>query len=238
MNRWKALLLVYPEIDVRYRATWWRTQRFRHRLPAAEIGEAEDSFRHFPPLVNELTDGRASIDYAIVHVERPLRSLSAISWGGFWPSPEDTAQEIAEYAPVGRFDSLFLLWQQTNFVTGAAIPSGGWGFGMGASEATNGATYATVANARTELWQVPRVGEVWLHEWLHGVCYHFAQRGYTMPDGDADGGGRHGYVQSPTTGWTDYYRDLMNGRVRENGGLKGIASTAWLAEPSTRLLPA
>ncbi len=40
---------------------------------------------------------------------------------------------------------------------------------------------------------------------------------YAMADGDADGGDRHVYVQSPETGWTDFYRDLMTGQVREGG---------------------
>lgn len=238
MNTWNALLLIYCKIDVRYRTSWCRRKHFAHRLSEAELADAEDSFRHFPPLVEELTDGRASVDYGIVHVDAPLRSVSPISHGGFWPSPQDTVEELAVYARPGRFDSVFVLWPQTNLRTGRNVPSGGWGFGMGATNVTNGATYATVANAPTEAWQRPRVGEVWLHEWLHGVCHHFAQRGHVMPDGDADGGGRHGYVQSPTTGWTDYYRDLMNGRVQENGATKGIASTAWLDRSTARVLAA
>ena len=40
-----------------------------------------------------------------------------------------------------------------------------------------------------------------------------------MPDGDADGADRHGYVRSPKTGWTDYYRDLMTCNVNEDGRL-------------------
>ena len=36
-----------------------------------------------------------------------------------------------------------------------------------------------------------------------------------MPERDADGGELHGYVRSPTAGWTEYYRDLMNGNVLE-----------------------
>ncbi len=165
--------------------------------------------------------------------KRRCAKSSPISWGGFWPAPNDTRAELDRFAPRGSFDSIFVLWPQTNFATGRAIPSGGWGFGMGATNETNGATYATVANTRREIWQLPRIGEVWLHEWLHGVCHHFRRRGYAMPDGDADGADRHGYVHSPTNGWSDYYRDLMNGRVLEDGEPKGIATIAW-EEPNPR----
>ena len=226
MKTWNALLLVYDRIDVRYRPSRWRRKHFVHQLSVAEVEAAEDSFRHFPGLVHELTDGRASVKYAIIHVDRPLESVSPVSCGGFWPGPDDTREELDRFASHG-IHSVFVLWPQNNLRSGRSIPSGGWGLGMGASKQTNGATYATVANASAEIWQRPRVGEVWLHEWLHGVCHHFAHRGHVMPDGDADGGGRHGYVHSDTNGWSDYYRDLMNGRVQEDGQLKGIASSAW-----------
>ncbi|MFL6531448.1 MAG: hypothetical protein ACJ8KX_13345, partial [Chthoniobacterales bacterium] len=227
MRTWNALLLIYCEIDVRYPITRWRKKHFAHQLSATEVEDAEDSFRQFPPLVEELTGARAAIDYAIVHVERPLDSVSRVMSVGFWPGPDDTREELTRFAPPGHFDSIFVFWPQTDLATGRGIPAAGWGLGMGATNETNGATYATVANAPREVWQRPRVGEVWLHEWLHGVCHHFAQRGHVMPDGDADGGGRHGYVQSPTTGWSDYYRDLMNGRVQEDGHQKGVATIAW-----------
>jgi hypothetical protein len=71
------------------------------------------------------------------------------------------------------------------------------------------------------------IGEVWLHEWLHGVCRIFMEMGFAMPQYDADGGGSHGYIQSETTGWTSYYRDLMTGRVVEDGQCLGITSEAW-----------
>jgi hypothetical protein len=98
---------------------------------------------------------------------------------------------------------------------------------MGASEWTNGATYAAIANAPSSAWENEARGEVWLHEWLHGVCSHFAQRGHVMPERDADGGESHGYVWSATAGWTDYYRDLMSGNVLEDGKRFGIPADAW-----------
>ena len=67
-----------------------------------------------------------------------------------------------------------------------SVRSAGWGLGMAASVWSNNATYATVSNTESWGWQTPIVGEVWLHEWLHGVCAYFAGQGYLMPDGDAD----------------------------------------------------
>jgi hypothetical protein len=48
-----------------------------------------------------------------------------------------------------------------------------------------------------------------------------------MPERNADGAELYGYTRSPTHGWTDYYRDLMTGQVRDGGTMTGIPLVAW-----------
>lgn len=227
MVNWHALLLIYPYLDVRLPVGWFRQRTFQHQLSPLDIQDALNSFQQFPHLARECSHGEVTLTTTIASIERPLSSLTAMGKRIYWPSPDDVRQELDDFVTPGRFDSVFVFWPQNDWLTGVTIPSGGWGLGMGASDWSNGATYATVANAPTEAWQRPMVGEVWLHEWLHGVCHHFAEQGYVMPDGDADGGARHGYVQAETTGWTAYYRDLMCGKVISNGQETGIPSAAW-----------
>ena len=220
----KTLLILYPRID--FRPDSW-SHAFVHTLSDAEIDDAVGSFKQFPILVKELTDGLVQIESEIVSAERSLTSLTKIGPDEYWPSPDDTRIELDTLAPAGRYDSVFVLWPQSDLVTARSIPSAGWGLAIAATDWSNWATYATVANARSATWQVPMIGEVWVHEWLHGVCSFFADLGYPMPAGDADGGGRHGYKQSPDSGWTEYYRDLMAGNVLENGRRIGIPLEAW-----------
>ena len=228
MTFWRCLLFVYPRIDVRVPTELGFASRFVHELPSVEIEEAVESFQEFPALVSDLTDGQAGVEINVVTCERTLSTLTQLGKGTWWPSPTDTRTEM-ELNEVGtKHDSVFVFWPQNNLQDGTSVKSGGWGLGMGASDWSMGATYATVANIQSVAWQIPLRGEVWLHEWLHGVCAHFAKQGHQIPDGDADGADRHGYVRSPTTGWTDYYRDLMNGRVLEDGQATGIPSDAWL----------
>lgn len=227
MDTWRAVLLIYDAIDVRLRDQSGSAQRFRHTLTETEVQDGARSFEQFPLLVEELTLGRASVQYEIERVERSLTSLTQTDDGMYWPSPSDTWQEIDRFGSGSSYDSIFVLWPQQNKREGTSVRSAGWGLGMAASAWSNGATYATVGNAESWIWQIPVVGEVWLHEWLHGVCAYFAGQGHVMPEGDADGGGRHGYIQSQISGWTDYYRDLMTCNVHHNGTLKGIPLEAW-----------
>jgi len=249
---WKTLLLVYRELDVRLpvgrdllvgrdsvepardhgsaerRPAKKTRKRFHHVAGEDEIADALDSFAGFPKLVSELTDGRAGIEYEIVQPSHALTSLTRESPSRFWPSPDDIRSDLDDFAPSGEYHSIFVFWPQRDLKNGTAVPCDAWGLAMGASEWTNAATYAAIANAPSPAWRNEARGEVWLHEWLHGVCAHFAQRGHIMPKRDADGGELHGYLRSSTAGWTEYYRDLMNGNVLEDGKPSGIPSNAWV----------
>ena len=227
MSIWKALLLIYRRIDVRIPAGWIRRRRFANELSEEELRDALNSFRAFPLLVEELSNGEAGVTCQTNIVEEPLSSVTADDDNSFWPSPDDTRKELDAFAPAGRYDSIFVFWPQSNLISGTEIPCRGWGFGLGPSDWTNAATYAAIGNAPSWAWRIPVVGEVWLHEWLHGVCRIFEEKGFPMPVHDADAGGSHGYVQSATTGWTSFYRDLMTGRVIEGNEHKGITAEAW-----------
>ena len=222
MTVWNALLLVYEGLDVRL-----GRRRYRHALGEPEVAGALRSFDHFPPLAAGVSGGEAQVRAEVVRSERPLASLTEMGPNLYWPSPSDTRAELDSWAPAGAYDSVFVLWPLEDPATGATVPSGGWGLALGVTDWANGATYATVGSARPEVWAVPVLGEVWMHEWLHGVCDVYARRGFPMPPGDADGADRNGYRRDPDHGWCGYYRDLMTGRVLVDGRRLGIPPEAW-----------
>lgn len=235
MSTWKTLLLIYDRIDATFGVDGKQRTHFANTLTDEEVRDGVESFRLFPELVGTLTSGAAKIEYDVAHAKQPLTTLSQIREKEFWPSPEDTREELRQIVPLGAYHSVLIYWPQHNFQTGRSVPSHAWGWGSGPTHCSFHATYAVVANAPSRSWKIPMTGEVWLHEWLHGACAYFASRGHRMPERDADGGGLHGYVQSPTSGWLDYYRDLMTCNVSEAGKLLGIPVKAWRTERITKL---
>ncbi len=87
MTTWRCLLLVYTRIDVRLPRRFFGGRRFVHELSDEEVGDAVASFRCFPGLVEDLTDGAAGIQYDIIHCDRPLTSLTGDR--DWWPTPYD-----------------------------------------------------------------------------------------------------------------------------------------------------
>ena len=137
MTSWKLLLLIYSRINVRVRSDGWLPKRFKHALSDDEVQDAIDSFEQFPTLVEEFTAGRAGIEYQIDQIERSLTSLTPMGKGMYWPSPDDTREEIHRIAPPGSYDSLFILWPQQNLQDGPLLRSGGWGLAIAASSWSN-----------------------------------------------------------------------------------------------------
>jgi hypothetical protein len=229
---WHVLCIIFDSIDVVYLDSGGRQRHFKYSLKREELDTALRSFRQFPALAKECSCGLANIDHRLAYADRPLTSLTSMGASGYWPSPADTAPELERFAP--GYDSVFIFWPQNDAIRHRKIPTAGWGLAIGPGYIPGGGTYCSIANASLESWEVPRIGEVWLHEWLHGVCDFFESKGFPMPEHNADGGGSHGYIQSPVTGWCGYYRDLMTGQVEDHGRKTGITPAAWLSGTISR----
>lgn len=223
MPVWKALLLVYPNTDVTYVDSDGATRHLVTSRPLTERLKALRAFHQYASFAHDYSDGEALVQYDVIHVERPISSLTAMGDRVYWVSPSDTQIELDQYAPQGEYDSILVHWEFCSEDFSQCIPSGGWGLSLeGPTGWAHGATYAVVENGPDWWWGSPTIGEVWLHEWLHGLCGYFPNLGYAMPSGCSDGVGSHGY-----TDFTAYYRDLMTGQVLEDGVYTGISPEAW-----------
>ncbi len=224
---WKVLYLIYRHIDVSFIDTYDRTSYLCHSLYKHEEAKATWAFRRFPGLVYDCSDQQTLVLYDVVYIDRPLTSLSHLNEKLYWISPEDTQPELETYVSSGAYDSVMILWPQSNYKRGLQIPTGGWGLASGGYERTYGATYATLIPARDQAWEIPTIGEPWLHEWLHGVAAYYRTQGCALPTHDADGSHLYGYTRSETAGWLLYYRDLMTGQVVQGNQTLGIAAATW-----------
>jgi hypothetical protein len=85
------------------------------------------------------------------------------------------------------------------------------------------------------------LGEVFLHEWLHGIESFMTTWGYTWDDFPVDGlhGQEHyGYKHSPPSGWMGWYSDFMQGKVwdKEQGRYLGVTKEMWAIGSPTSLI--
>jgi hypothetical protein len=171
-------------------------------------------------------DGSANTEYSlldIVVINTPISKITSLGGNIYYLSPDNIKDDLTTYAPPGIFDSVHVVWNN------GPIDSY-WGMG-GSFINDEKTTFDSIIGGDESWWGGGKYicGQVFLHEWLHGVCRYYDGLGFTMPVGDADGGGSHGYKYDPVLGWMRYYRDLMQRKVWEPAYSKytGITKEAW-----------
>jgi hypothetical protein len=218
---WHVLLIVIPNTAVTIKLNG-KESVYAGSMTPQQIRDGIDSFIAYPYLAQFLTKGVVHIRPTIEITDNTISKVT-VSDDNVYLYPSDIAPILKKYDGKKRFDSIMVYWLR------GSMPSYGWGYSFGLTE--SGATYCTVTDAPTDIWQVPRQGEVFLHEWLHGVASYFRKQGYEsqIPPKDADGGGAYGYHSSTVNGWCGYYADLMNGNVLVDGKRMGFTPAMWLS---------
>lgn len=232
---WKVLVLVYQETNLDY----VDASGAMHHLEATMSPSMEALVLKTvptPALVANWSSGVAAQSQTVVHSPRPLTSLSPLGNGAYWVGPGDVATELDLYAPTGAYDSVLVLWQPWD--ADDYVPSWGWGLGLSASPHSNGAAYATITVPPSDRpWWVTTMdfpGEVYLHEWLHGVIdYHHAHGAQVA---DLHNNAYFDYADDDGS-WRRWYSDLMQRHVRDpiSGAADGIDYRVWQAGTPSRL---
>ena len=106
---YKNLLLVYPNTDVHYIKQASATH-FKGSLDKDLINTVIAAFKNVPNLVNEAADGVINFEYEIVEIQKPITSVASLEGGKYWVSPENIADDLANYAPAYKYDSIHVLW--------------------------------------------------------------------------------------------------------------------------------
>jgi len=190
-------------------------------------------FCRYPSLAYNLSEGESFVNLTVKYSNQAVNSLSPYGDFGYWVAPSDIQNELNLYAPEGTYDSVLVMVPHFGKPEGGTpIPTTGW-WGLGYPCwpcGFNGSTYAVCINYSGFIEEMTKhSGELWLHEWLHNTSGFYRYKGYSLPEKDADGGEFHGYTCDPEWGWSQYYGDLMTGRVWDapQGKWTGITPEAW-----------
>ena len=225
---WKMLILVYRNINTDYIDIDGQSRHLTATMPLQEADNMVQSFLNQPHRGNvyDFSDHLAELEANVVYVDRALTNLAPIG-NGYWPSPDVTRTELDQYAPTGLYDSVIVFWQASHPTSGQSIPTYGWGLGYWPGDYANGMTYATVFNINWVWTNDTCEGEVFLHEWLHGVTGFYMSLGFPFPYEDLHGAEEAGYTVDANGCWKPWLRDYMRGLVYENGQPKALVPETW-----------
>lgn len=226
---WKMLVLVYRNTDADYVDIDGVTKHLTATMPPDQVTNMVNTFLNLPhrAMVYDYSDQLGELEAHVEVIDTPLTTLDSAGANGYWPSPANTAKELDQYGPPGLYDSVLVFWQPSNPDTGQSVPINAFGLGYWGGNAANGMTYAAIINIDWVFASDPCNGEVFLHEWLHGVTSFYMSLGFLFPPNDLHGAEQAGYSTDSHGCWTQWYRDYMRGLVYENGQPTALVPATW-----------
>ena len=227
-STWRILLLVFRQTDTDYVDLNGVTRHLRAELPQSDIDALLAAFEgSIGPAVQQWSGGQAAWDVDVRYPSQPISQVASAGANSRWVAPSCISAAMQEYYTPGVYDHVMVYWRSSDDA-GNAIPSEGWGW----TSRFDAFGYATVTYPGWSPWNALVADmntQVWIHEWLHSVCWFYGDLGYRMPLYDADGAGPPDYYpdKPPYPGWGSFYSDLMNQLVVQGGAVSGIPREAW-----------
>jgi hypothetical protein len=164
--------------------------------------------------------GHAPMTMTKIEVTTPIRHISRMgSDGAYWVSPQDVAAALDTYAPKGRYDSVFVMWDPGPNGELGYLPGvyNGWGLTSPPSDDTNGMTYATIQ---------PTTGYGgMIHEWMHGAGGFYRSHGLDVPDPHEND--TFGFRGTYNGSWNYWYQAALGGKLVKAGTVVGYTSAVF-----------
>jgi len=179
---------------------------------------------HTAHWVNTLTEGRVQWEGKVVVSELPLKTVNGDKTCAAC-GPSNYAEELTRLAPVGKYDGVFIYFKHIDGRTGYTLPRA-FGLTVGPNPDANHAGQTCINWAPASLWtRDSETTEIILHEWLHQLEAFYGDRGVRLPRGGLHGNVAHDYKYNG--GWKDWYRDFLNGTIKEEADAVGLGERAW-----------
>lgn len=136
-----------------------------------------------------------------------------------------------EFRSSGDYDATFMRYPANGTESYAGITSFTWA-GSGTSQAAYPWSAFPVDSAGRSYSSDPP-HDPWrmllMHEWMHEVVFFYIPAELGWPTNDVHGGYEHGYVEAPYVN-ERYFSDMLQGKVPENGQLKGLLPQDYAVE--------
>jgi hypothetical protein len=211
--------------------TFKRQDGSDYRLQARMSNSMYDLMRktlgQFAKSATTWSGGFVAVDMTIMDMPHPLSKIDQLGGGTYWVGPSAVQDDLRTYAPKGRYDSVFVIYQPTD-ANDVSIPIGAWGLTIPDGSWSNNTGFSSVVTPYQMWWLTnsPTPEEVFVHEWMHQVIFFHERHGRTNVDLHA--GESYGY-KATNGSWKTWLSDLMQGKVKDGNKMVGIAADVWAA---------
>lgn len=102
-TNWKFGLFIIDNIDVKM-----QNKNVKINMTEADVKDMTINMGRFKTSINELSNGKISIDYDIIRISEPITSLTYDEQNGYYIAPKDAKDLISSYVEGTEYDHIFL----------------------------------------------------------------------------------------------------------------------------------
>ena len=176
------------------------------------------------------------VEYEIINIEEPIRSLSHDEANGFYINAENISGLIDEYINQNEYDHIFAVVKIGDSSQNVEIPVNDW-IGLGGMDylgiglsniriPSDETSYIYEYNSRINTFPE----EVYIHEFLHSLERNSKEYGYSIPE--LHDNEKYGYENERLIGLKNWYSDYMQCKIlNENNEYIGLNKEIYVLKP-------
>lgn len=233
-NNWKVGCFIFPLIDVDVEVNG-KTEHVKLEMTYNDINAVHTNLNRFQFSVQEISGNRMTIDYQIITINEPIKTLSYDDVNGYYVSSMDVYEYIDSYVQANEYDHIYVAYRMADKQKGSEILESDW-IGLGGMDYF-GIGFSNIRMPDDEenlVYQYDyRINtfpeEVFVHEFLHTLERNAKEYGFERPE--LHDYQKYGYSEDKLEGLKEWYSDYMKKEINYNGTKIGLPEEIYSYKP-------
>ena len=234
-SNWKMVCFIFDSIDVMIEKNG-KPYRMNEVMTSSDIRDIKDSIERTKNSFKSLSNYKMTMDYEIIEISEPIKSISRNNDNGYYVSPSDVYSIIKDYIREGEYDYIYAAVKFGSVIEENLNDQNNW-IGLGGMDLKDiGFSNIRLPNdAKSYIYKYDPIAnlfpeEVFIHEFLHTAERISKDNGYDYPL--LHNYEQYGYKVESKYGLKNWYRDYMQCNITTTHGIKvGIDSNVYTIKP-------
>ena len=234
-THWKMVCFIFHDLDINIEKDG-KTYNVKETMTASDIQDVKDNMERTKESFKALSNHNMTMDYDIIEITEPIKSVSHDDDNGYFVSPSDVAHIIKPYVAKGEYDYIYTAIKFGKIMGDELDEKNNW-IGLGGMD-YHDIGYSNIRLPNDEKSYIYKYDpsrnvfpeEAFVHEFLHTAERISADNGYEYPIlHDYE---KYGYKVEPKTGLRQWYKDYMSKTIQMSHGIKvGINPDIYYIKP-------
>lgn len=237
-TNWNMVCFICKNVDVTIEENG-KQKDLNFSMSEEDVQTMIDNMERLRGSIYELSQGKMSIRYNIIEIDKPITSISYEYQHGYYINPVNVEDLIDPYVSKADYDHIFIAVRLGDVTS--EIPVYDWiglgamdyhGIGFSNIRLPNDSSKSSAYKYNVYVNRFPE--EVFLHEFLHSLERTLQEYGYEIPalhDNE-----KYGYENQALIGLKNWYEDYMTCKIwdSENNKYIGLDEIVYKLKPPHR----